>query len=172
MDFGMAVQSHSASGTPLQYFRAVGKDFYRAPECYVPQSTEVAVVAPSTATSNEVAMVRTGSGYLCQVRFPADVAPRKTCKAEVWGYTVNPVDIFASGAILFMLCTKCPPWHCARMSDPSFSYVYDRGDKGLGALLEALLEATQIFRGDEPAHRHVATRSCFAPLCVRLPLKA
>merc|ERR1712178_604053 len=36
MDFGMAVRSHSASGMPLRYFKTVGKDFYRPPECYVP----------------------------------------------------------------------------------------------------------------------------------------
>merc|ERR1719502_2499126 len=56
--------------------------------------------------------------------------------AETWGYTSPPVDIFASGAILFMLFAKCPPWHCARLSDQSFSYVYDRGDKGLDGLMQ------------------------------------
>merc|ERR1719408_1219834 len=82
MDFGMAVQSHSASGTPLQYFRAVGKDFYRPPECYVPASPEAAVVAPPAATPQGVAMVRTSSRHLCQVRFPQDVMPGRTCMAE------------------------------------------------------------------------------------------
>lgn len=34
MDFGMAVQSHSEDGEELRYYDKVGKDNYRAPECY------------------------------------------------------------------------------------------------------------------------------------------
>eukprot|EP00421_Protoceratium_reticulatum_P044023 CAMPEP_0168430532 /NCGR_PEP_ID=MMETSP0228-20121227/37927_1 /TAXON_ID=133427 /ORGANISM="Protoceratium reticulatum, Strain CCCM 535 (=CCMP 1889)" /LENGTH=341 /DNA_ID=CAMNT_0008444637 /DNA_START=86 /DNA_END=1107 /DNA_ORIENTATION=+ len=47
MDFGMAVRSHSASGVTLRYFRAMGKETYRAPEVYVPATPRARVVAPS-----------------------------------------------------------------------------------------------------------------------------
>jgi serine/threonine protein kinase len=49
MDFGMAVQSHSASGELLRYFRAVGKDFYRAPNTYIPKEQTVRLPAAPAA---------------------------------------------------------------------------------------------------------------------------
>merc|ERR1719408_529418 len=53
MDFGMAVQTHAPSGAPLEYFRIAGKDFYRAPEVYVPSIAKVPVVAPAAAVPDE-----------------------------------------------------------------------------------------------------------------------
>merc|ERR1711988_1459606 len=72
MDFGVAVRSHSTSGIPLRYFRAAGKNFYRAPECYVPLTTDARVVSPDDSKPGDIVMVRTGSGYLCEVRLPLD----------------------------------------------------------------------------------------------------
>mmetsp|Transcript_54495 Transcript_54495/g.97782 ORF Transcript_54495/g.97782 Transcript_54495/m.97782 type:complete len:533 (-) Transcript_54495:273-1871(-) len=136
MDFGMAVKSHSASGTPLRFFRYVGKDFYRAPECYVPTSDQVRIAAPDDAVPGAVTLVRTSDGYLCEVRMPADVKPNRTCMAELWGYAAQPADIFSVGICMFIMGNQCPPWHFARLTDPSFAYKHNRGDDGLAGILQ------------------------------------
>lgn len=135
MDFGMAVQSHTASGTPLRYFRAAGKDFYRAPECYVPASPEVKVVAPAGAAPGEVAMLPSPGGYLSEVMMPQDVEPGRVCRAKVWGYAAHPADCFAVGVCLFILGWQCPAWHRATLADQGFAYAHRMGRRGLEGLL-------------------------------------
>lgn len=135
MDFGMSVCSHSASGVPLRFFRAVGKDSYRAPEVYCPSTAKTRVIMPKACKPGSVAQMKTGNGFLCEVRFPEDAAPGQPCMAEVWGYAVQPADIFCCGASLFMLSWQCPPWKTARLSDPMFAFVHGKGAGGLGCLL-------------------------------------
>jgi len=135
MDFGMAVRSCTASGAPLRYFRGVGKDNYRAPEAYVPASATVKAIVPFNLPPDRVAMVKTSSDNLCEVRFPPEAAPGSICMAEVWGYGAKPFDVFASGACFFILSWSVPPWVRAELVDPMFSYVYSRGDSGLTSLL-------------------------------------
>merc|ERR1719181_12773 len=113
MDFGLAVQSHTASGTTLRYFRAAGKNFSRAPECYVPMTTEVRVDAPLSSKAGDVVMAKCSGGYLCEVRLPSDAIPGQSCKAEVWGYAVQPVDIFAAGVAISILHCGFPLWQKA-----------------------------------------------------------
>jgi len=139
MDFGMAVRSHSASGTPLRYFRAVGKDFYRAPECYVPRVTETSVDVPSDAKGDDIIFVESrlqGSKFLCEVRLPSYARPgEKACKAEFWGYAACPADIWAVGICIFILGYQCPPWNSATLDDEAFAYVYST-ETGLEAMLQ------------------------------------
>jgi serine/threonine protein kinase len=132
MDFGMAVRSHSASGTPHRYYRAVGKGFYRAPECYVPTATEVRVVAPADSTPGEIAMVNVvGLQYLCEVRLPLDAVPGYACKAEPWGYEPLPADVHACGVIICMMSYGVPVWHQATLRDNTFKFVQAQGLKKL-----------------------------------------
>jgi serine/threonine protein kinase len=145
MDFGMAVRSHSTSGAPLRYFRAVGKDFYRAPECYVPRAADVSVTVPDGAKSGEVIFAQTmykGDRYLCEVCLPADFTPGQTCacRAEVWGYTGEPADMWALGICVFILGFQCPPWNWAMLDDSAFGYVYTLDESSEGTGLEAVLK--------------------------------
>lgn len=135
MDFGMAVRSHSSGGVPLRFFRAVGKQYYRPPECYVPKETQVPVPAvPADASPGDVVSVRTATGHLCEVMLPAEAAPGRPCRAEAWGYAASPADVFASGVCLFILLTGAPPWRQALLSDNIFSYLHGQGDTGLEKL--------------------------------------
>jgi serine/threonine protein kinase len=134
MDFGMAVQSHSASGTELRYFRMVGKDFYRAPECYVPAGSEIRAVAPDGSSPGDVVLVASGP-VLCEAKLPPGSWPGQICTAELWGYAAQPADVFSSGICIFILAWQSPPWHRASLQDPSFCYARARGDGGVEALL-------------------------------------
>jgi len=136
MDFGVAVRSHTTSGVPLRYFRAAGKNFYRAPECYVPLTVETRVVAPVDSQAGDIVMVKTLDGYLCEVRLPPNAVPGRSCKAEVWGYAVQPVDIFAAGMAICILCCGFPIWQKALLVDPTFAYVHSLGEEGLSLLLQ------------------------------------
>jgi serine/threonine protein kinase len=136
MDFGLAVRSHSESGAALRYYRAVGKNFYRAPECYVPLISEAQVVAPLDSKPGDVVMVNTGGGYLCEVRLLANAVPGRMCKSEIWGYAVQPVDIFAAGMAICILLCGFPIWNKALLADPTFAYVHNLGEKGLATLLQ------------------------------------
>mmetsp|Transcript_122649 Transcript_122649/g.381815 ORF Transcript_122649/g.381815 Transcript_122649/m.381815 type:complete len:464 (+) Transcript_122649:57-1448(+) len=135
MDFGMSVSSHSASGVLLRFFRAVGKDSYRAPEVYCPSTAKTRITVPAGCKPGSVAMAKAGGGYLCEVRVPADAAPGQSCMAEVWGYAAPLADVFSCGVCLFMLAWQCPPWRHARLADPMFAFVHGRGAGGLEALL-------------------------------------
>lgn len=135
MDFGMAVRSRSASGTPLRFFLGVGKDNYRAPECYVPNQEIARVPAPAGASPGDVCLAQVSSQDLCEVRMPPDVVPGQICKAQLWGYAAEPADVFACGMCLFILSYGCPLWPKARLSDAYFNYVYKSG-RGPASLLQ------------------------------------
>lgn len=145
MDFGMSVRSHSSSGTSLRYFRAVGKDFYRAPECYVPRATQVEVHMPDDAKCGDVILAQTtwrNDVYLCEVRLPSHAAPgQKVCKADVWGYATGPADVWSLGVCFFILAFQCPPWNQAMLDDDAFAYVHAFGADSVDCGLEAVLKS-------------------------------
>merc|ERR1712070_678000 len=144
MDFGQAVQSHSSDGTPLRFFTMAGKKAYRAPEVYVPArgSTRARIDVPIAAGfANSLTQTSHGHGiqflklrglqYLCEVKVPDEAKPGSSCDADLMGYTVPPVDVFACGVCLFILCLGFPPWGQAMLSDPHFAHTYRQGDKGI-----------------------------------------
>lgn len=130
MDFGMAVRSHSTIGTPLRFFREVGKSFYRSPECYVPTHGEVEVVAPMESQPGNVIMAKVDCNFLCEVRLQDNMVPGQTCAADVWGYGALPSDVFSIGVCMFILSFRTPAWECARLSNRFFAHYYNsEGDK-------------------------------------------
>jgi len=130
MDFGMAVRSHSSSGTPLRFFREVGKTFYRAPECYVPTYEEAEVMAPIGSQPGDVIMAPAHPNFLCEFRLRDSMLPGQTCLADVWGYGALPADVFALGICMFILAFQCPAWECARLSNRFFAHYYKcEGDR-------------------------------------------
>lgn len=181
MDFGLAVRSHTASGTTLRYFRAAGKNFYRAPECYVPLVPEINVTAPISAKPGEIAMLKGNDGYLCEVRLPQDVVAGKACKAEVWGYAAQPIDIFATGMAILILCCGFPIWQKALLADPTFAYVHKLGDEGLSSILRrwqkplptasAMDLVTTMLRTDSPTRRPTAADCLSSPWFESLSLQ-
>jgi len=136
MDFGASVRSHSASGQLLRYFSTVGKGCYRAPECYVPHTAEVIIVAPSHATSNSVTLV-TVNNRLVEVLLPVIAVPGRLCTAEVWGYSVPPADTFAAGMCLFMLLFKTRAFESATLEDQYFAQLHYKQGEGLKDMLHA-----------------------------------
>jgi len=143
MDFGAAVQSHSFCGEELRFFQKVGKDTYRAPECYVPSGcSEQAVVVPAGAVAGDV--IQSPSG-LFQVRLPQQAMPGVSCQADLWGYAAQSADIFSCGVCFFCLSYDHAPWKSAQLSDEFFRYIYGAGDTGIQDLLvhwqKPLLEA-------------------------------
>jgi len=173
MDFGLAVQSHSDSGVALRYFKAAGKNFYRAPECYVPVVTEVWVVAPPESKPGDVVMVNTGEGFLCEVRLPPNCVPGISCRSEVWGYAAQSVDIFATGMVICILCCGFPIWQKALLADPSFAYVHNLGDQGIASLLSRwqmplppsgpMQLFTEMLRTSDPSKRPSASDCLASP---------
>lgn len=139
MDFGMAARSHSSSGEPLRFCRLLGKEGYRAPECYVPRSEEVAgVLCPEAAKPGDIRSVRAcGSSCLIEVRIPTGAEPGKTCKAAVWGYALQPADIFAVGVCFFMMAYSCPFFRRATLADGYFAWLLEQGDDGLEQLVRS-----------------------------------
>lgn len=171
MDFGMAVRSHSTSGTPLRYYRAVGKEFFRAPECYVPMAEQVLVTVPTQGKGGEVVMTQVtwqGEDYLCELRLPPHAKPGRRCKADVWGYAPTASDIWAVGVCFFILSFQCPPWNFATLEDPSFKYVHAVGQGSLEAMLtkwgktissQDALQLLENFLKSDPKHRPSASQS-------------
>jgi len=134
IDFGLSVLTHSASGTPLRYFQAVGKYNYIAPECYVPKTPVATIIAPVTSAPGDITQVEIGNN-LCEVRIPHNTMPGQSCQVDIWGYEVTPADIFSSGICLFSMGYQFPAWPSAHLSDPYFAYVYKHGETGLEKLL-------------------------------------
>jgi serine/threonine protein kinase len=143
MDFGQAVQSHSSDGTPLRFFTMAGKQPYRAPEAFVPTRGYVpargvarARVDVPLATHNKHSsgiqfLQLRGMQYLCEVNIPDEAKPGTSCDADLMGYTVPPVDVFACGVCLFILCLGVPPWGQAMLSDPHFAHFHRQGENGV-----------------------------------------
>mmetsp|Transcript_18036 Transcript_18036/g.25331 ORF Transcript_18036/g.25331 Transcript_18036/m.25331 type:complete len:473 (+) Transcript_18036:46-1464(+) len=134
MDFGNAVQSHSATGQELRYFLPAGKDTYRAPECFVPRQPDARVIVPAGARPGDIIMHRGYEG-IWQVRLPSSATPGQACQAENWGYAVQPADVFACGICLFCMSYGNGPWVSAQLSDEFFAYVYKNQQNGLKDLL-------------------------------------
>jgi serine/threonine protein kinase len=138
MDFGMSVLSHSASGTALRYFRRVGKDGYRAPECYVPEVEEVHIVCPAGGLPGEIRMERLAGAWhshLAVVRLPAGAQPGKPCRAAVCGYAAQPNDVFAVGVCSFVLCYGVPPFVRATLEDANYNWFHKLDRDGLSRLV-------------------------------------
>merc|ERR1719382_1796990 len=135
MDFGQTVQIRAATdGQELRYFRMCGKDYYRAPEVYMPAGMlQVPVQRPSGCALGAVVQMRF-SGYFCNVCFPTDHEPEQAASAQLCGYTAAPVDLFSCGVVFFTLHTRAPPWQAALLQDRGFAFVFQNG---LGAMLSA-----------------------------------
>merc|ERR1719203_2422611 len=127
MDFGMAVRHTSDDGTVLRYFRPVGKDYYRAPECYVPLTTQAAVVVPQGARPGDIIMTPVAGKSFCEVRLPANAEPKKACMAEVWGYAAAPADVWSVGVCILIMLVGSPAWGKAMASDRFFVYARQHG---------------------------------------------
>jgi serine/threonine protein kinase len=129
MDFGQAVQTHSAEGLPLRYFRSVGKPVYRAPEAYVPPDRCIKVLMPANSAPGSI--MQASSTKLCEVRSPADAAPGQVCIAEACGYEVMPLDTFACGVAFFIIAWQVPLWRHALPLDPTFRFIASNGLQNL-----------------------------------------
>jgi serine/threonine protein kinase len=134
MDFGQGVRSHSFSGVPLRYFFKAGKDYYRAPECYIPTSAQAQVTAPPNSSPGDTVMVQVGHDFLCEVNLPTDMVPGLTCTADIIGYAAAPADVFALGVCMFILAFQVPPWEQARLSNRLFSPFF-RKENSLESML-------------------------------------
>jgi serine/threonine protein kinase len=159
MDFAMAVQSHSSSGTPLRYFRPAGKDFYRSPECYVPVAKTINVIAPANCVAHAAdagscpegrkaskPVMAKWNNYLCEVMLPHGATVGQECLAEVWGYGAQAADMWSCAICLFILCFKSPCWQRALLNDNAFGFAYGRGDGadgGVAMLLRAWGKASR-----------------------------
>jgi serine/threonine protein kinase len=142
MDFGMAVCSHSSSGTPLRYFRPAGKDSYRAPECNVPSRAEVKVTAPSASAPGDIVIVPVETEFLCEIRLPVHAVACSPCTGEVWGFAATPADVFSLGLCIFKLLFQGTPWEIAKLSDQSFARVYRSQISGSETLLDTKRSAS------------------------------
>jgi len=174
MDFGQSVRTHSAGGAALRYFNALGKPYYRPPECHCPMHNSVDVHVPPEAHAGEVAFVRTTTGdTLCEVLLPPTALPGQVCAAEPWGYAVPPVDIFACGVCVFIMATGMPPWRQANLSDPHFAWVHQCGisqlvkawkkamPKAADELMAAMVQSDPTKR---PSAEQCLSHSWFTPL--------
>eukprot|EP00927_Polykrikos_kofoidii_P005920 TRINITY_DN12383_c0_g1_i1.p1 TRINITY_DN12383_c0_g1~~TRINITY_DN12383_c0_g1_i1.p1 ORF type:complete len:478 (-),score=55.16 TRINITY_DN12383_c0_g1_i1:523-1956(-) len=175
MDFGMSVQSRSASGTLLRYFLSVGKDFYRAPECHMPAAArEVSIFSPMKSQPGDIVQTAC-NGVLCEVRLPQTATPGKVCKAEIWGYEVPPADVFSCAVCVFILGWQSPLWNRAVLGDRSFAFFHGRGDSGVADLLrswkkqahssnmlELVSEMLRVSPGRRPTAAACLGRSWFA----------
>mmetsp|Transcript_22669 Transcript_22669/g.52925 ORF Transcript_22669/g.52925 Transcript_22669/m.52925 type:complete len:464 (-) Transcript_22669:139-1530(-) len=138
MDFGQAVALRRAGGDPageqlLRYFGRCGKAAYRAPEMHVPFQKVIKVDVPEGGRADNIIQVFY-DGYLCHVLLPSDAVAGKACRAEVAGYTVPEVDIFACAVCLFQLRWSAPPWTDTLLSDKGFMFV---ASKGFASLVKA-----------------------------------
>lgn len=134
MDFGAAVRTSTPAGEPLRYFRGVGKNFYRAPECYVPTTAEAEVTVPAGAGPGDIVVATVNQIHPLEVRLPEDAVEGEKCSAELYGYAVCPADIWSAAICVFMMHTGVPAWGKADLSDGIFAYVRRNT---LAALLQA-----------------------------------
>lgn len=123
MDFGMAVQSQTVCGTHLRYFRAVGKDFYRAPECYVPRSEFVSIKVPAGARPGSVVSMTVDRAYVIDVLIPEDARANEVRSAQPYGYEALPMDVFSTGVCLHIMLNGMPAWNHAHLKDNRFAYA-------------------------------------------------
>eukprot|EP00927_Polykrikos_kofoidii_P068717 TRINITY_DN6403_c0_g2_i1.p1 TRINITY_DN6403_c0_g2~~TRINITY_DN6403_c0_g2_i1.p1 ORF type:complete len:520 (+),score=64.58 TRINITY_DN6403_c0_g2_i1:88-1647(+) len=171
-DFGVAVQSRSKSGTPLRYFRSVGKEFYRPPECYVPSVTaNVRVFVPEGSAPGDVVLVEVNQA-LCEVRLPAKAKVGRLCRAELWGYEAESADVFSCAICLSILGWHSPLWHKAVLTDENFTVFREGGDSGIMALLRARrkqLRSTEMMAFVSEMLRIEPGRRPTAAACLAMP---
>lgn len=140
MDFGQAVRTCYPGGANLRYYLLAGKPYYRPAECYVPQEAEVRVRLPANAAVGDVIMVD-HRGYYCEVLVHAlhvePVVAGEMVAAQVHGYAVPPMDVFALGVCLFIMTWRVPPWRRCMMVDQAFSFCRGKGYDFLVPLLKA-----------------------------------
>lgn len=164
MDFGAAVQSHSSTGLPMRYFRTVGKDFYRAPEAWVPEAAQIDLVVPATAEPDQIIQTVVRKSYLSQVRLPSNIVPGRFCRADVVGYEATPCDVFSCGISLFIMLYGCPIFNAANLNDGVFAYVHAHGiaqlieDWGMPAPAPEVLELLKGMLCVDPTQRWSAER--------------
>lgn len=127
MDFGLAACCATSSGVTLRFFRCVGKEIYRAPECYVPSVPEVSVVAPEDVAPGDIVSA-VHEHCSIEVRLPKDAEPGQACRnAEVWGYALAPADLFSAGVCVWIMMTGTSPWNRADFLDVLFQFVSEHG---------------------------------------------
>mmetsp|Transcript_27395 Transcript_27395/g.78935 ORF Transcript_27395/g.78935 Transcript_27395/m.78935 type:complete len:476 (-) Transcript_27395:23-1450(-) len=129
IDFGQAVLCRTRDGRRFRYFRVCGKHYYRAPEVYRPhEQFQVEVQRPEGNAGDLVQVHRADASnpYLYEVRLP-DSPVGSLCHAELAGYEVESLDMFAVGVCMFILHCRNPPWKMAMLSDPGFNFVAKRG---------------------------------------------
>mmetsp|Transcript_56149 Transcript_56149/g.103896 ORF Transcript_56149/g.103896 Transcript_56149/m.103896 type:complete len:715 (-) Transcript_56149:11-2155(-) len=166
MDFGQAVQTRNAAGEPLRYFHAIGKPYYLAPECYVPNERKVEVDVSAGHTGGEVIFDKTVRGEWCHLRLPPNAAAGSRCLADVWGYAVESADIFACGVCHFITATGMPPWRKANCNDAHFQWIQQHGVSALLKSWQANMPSEEVqllesMLAWNPAHRPDA-RGCLA----------
>eukprot|EP00929_Paragymnodinium_shiwhaense_P107929 TRINITY_DN74278_c0_g1_i1.p1 TRINITY_DN74278_c0_g1~~TRINITY_DN74278_c0_g1_i1.p1 ORF type:complete len:555 (+),score=110.76 TRINITY_DN74278_c0_g1_i1:16-1680(+) len=172
-DFGMAVRSHSNSGTELRFFRTVGKAMYRGPECYVLRSQRASVLAPPDAKANSVVSMKL-SGTVSAVRLPECVVPGRMCDATPWGYAAHPADMYSFAMCLFILCTGMPIFQEAKLADHGFAALHEKGvqkvcDNYKTAMPSpALLTIAEKLFCSDPAKRPTASELLGFPLFAEL----
>lgn len=128
MDFGQAVQLHDLQGPEkrFRYFRPCGKDFYRAPECYIPVDTPWVAPCPSDYCAGSVVLVQ-HQGFSAEVVFQPESVSGRMCMCDPCGFEAAPVDLFACGVTLFALHARQAPWRMALPADESFRYICTNG---------------------------------------------
>lgn len=128
MDFGQAVQIHhpEARERRFRYFRLCGKQYYRAPECYLPRSKSWQAPCPPDYTFGTVVMVQ-HEGFFTEVVFQPGFVVGQVCLCDPCGFEVPPLDLFACGVVLFILHTRQPPWRMALLSDQLFRFIFEHG---------------------------------------------
>eukprot|EP00929_Paragymnodinium_shiwhaense_P108338 TRINITY_DN74654_c0_g1_i1.p1 TRINITY_DN74654_c0_g1~~TRINITY_DN74654_c0_g1_i1.p1 ORF type:complete len:743 (-),score=157.90 TRINITY_DN74654_c0_g1_i1:347-2575(-) len=140
MDFGQAVHTHHRGdrkkGVQMRYFGAVGKKYYRGPECNAPPHEFLDVIVPQTAALNtSTVFTRTVcKNFMCEVRLPSGAEAGSRMRAENWGYAPARADVFACGVCIFVMRTGSPPWEDASLSDYHFKWV---NRHGIGKLIES-----------------------------------
>jgi len=130
MDFGQSVRTHNTSGELHRFFKAVGKPYYRPPECYIPDEIVMDVMPPAGSRPGGTSFVRgkcEGQECLLDALLPAYAVPTQRCIAKACGYVAPPIDVFACGVCLFIMATGSPIFREAKLSDSHFKWFYVNG---------------------------------------------
>lgn len=146
MDFGQAAATHTSCGRSyLRYFGQTAKETYRAPEAFLFSFNEFFDVnVPKGAVPGAIVYVK-HRGRFCHVRLRPPKAltlkyntgkltidyecrrPEATVPAQLWGYTLPPIDAFACGVCLFIMAVGAPPWSLALEADRSYKFILRSG---------------------------------------------
>eukprot|EP00929_Paragymnodinium_shiwhaense_P023884 TRINITY_DN14847_c0_g1_i1.p1 TRINITY_DN14847_c0_g1~~TRINITY_DN14847_c0_g1_i1.p1 ORF type:complete len:439 (+),score=27.10 TRINITY_DN14847_c0_g1_i1:134-1450(+) len=139
IDFGMACLLRDDLGNAFRYFRPAGKDYYSAPEMYLPAPDKwpnrcfwLQGEHPPGPVAR-AAQRRLGKQMLFAVESTGHVDAGRTL---VWlkGYEAGPADIFACGVCVFILHVQLPPWRKAHTEDEGFVCFESNATKGLNCM--------------------------------------